>query len=159
MIHGIHHTAKSTPDMDRLIAFYCDLFGAQIMTKFGWSRGTAVADRIVGLEDSSARVAMLKLGNAMIEVFEFETPAAKVGDPSRPVCDHGITHMCFDVTDINGEYERLRGEGMFFLSPPQDLGALCSAYGRDPDGNVVELQEVLDQTSAVYLGLDRDTEQ
>jgi len=154
MIHGIHHTAISTPDIDRSVAFYRDLLGARVMSEFKWPKGSDVADRIVGLEDSSARAAMLLLGNAMIEIFEFESPEPRSSDPERPVCDHGITHLCLDVTDVKGEYERLVAAGMVFHSPPQDLGAVWATYGRDPDGNVVELQEVVDSSSPLYLGLD-----
>jgi len=154
MIHGIHHTAISTPDLDRSLAFYRDLLGAEVMTDFEWPKGAEIADRIVGLKDSSARAVMLKLGNAMIEIFQYQSPAPHPGDPDRPVCDHGITHLCLDVTDIDSEYDRLVAAGIRFHSPPQDLGAIRSAYGRDPDGNVVELQEVLDHSSPVYLGLD-----
>jgi catechol 2,3-dioxygenase-like lactoylglutathione lyase family enzyme len=154
MIHGIHHTAISTPDIERSVAFYRDLLGARVMTEFKWPKGSEIADRIVGLEQSSARAAMLMLGNAMIEIFEFESPEPRPGDPARPVCDHGITHLCLDVTDLKGEYERLVTAGMVFHSPPQDLGAVWATYGRDPDGNVVELQEVVDSSSPLYLGLD-----
>ena len=35
----------------------------------------------------------------------------------------------------------------------QDLGIAKATYGRDPDGNVVELQEVLDKSSPVALNL------
>jgi catechol 2,3-dioxygenase-like lactoylglutathione lyase family enzyme len=59
------------------------------------------------------------------------------------VCDHGITHLCLDVEDLDAEYERLLAAGMTFNSPPQDLGAgVRTVYGRDPDGNVVELHEL-----------------
>lgn len=94
---------------------------------------------------------MLRLGNAMVELFEYRSPRPATGDPERPVCDHGITHLCLDVTDIESEYQRLCAAGMRFNSPPQDLGAVLSTYGRDPDGNVIELQEVVDPTSAVSL--------
>jgi len=36
---------------------------------------------------------------------------------------------------------------MRFHCPPQDVGDLRATYGRDPDGNVVELLEVKDQSS------------
>jgi catechol 2,3-dioxygenase-like lactoylglutathione lyase family enzyme len=154
MIHGIHHTAISTPDIDRSVAFYRDLLGARVMSEFKWPKGSEVVDRIVGLERSSARAAMLMLGNAMIEIFEYETPEPRSGDANRPVCDHGITHLCLDVTDVKGEYERLSAAGMIFHCPPQDLGEVWATYGRDPDGNVVELQEVVDSSSPLYLALD-----
>ena len=154
MIHGIHHAAISTPDLDRSLCFYRDQLGAEIVSEFAWPKGAEIADRIVGLKGSSARAIMLKLGNAMIEIFEYQSPEPRPGDPNRPVCDHGITHLCLDVTDIDSEYERLVAAGMRFHSPPQDLGAIRAVYGRDPDGNIVELQEVIDRSSPVHLGLD-----
>ncbi|HJP36347.1 MAG TPA: VOC family protein, partial [Gammaproteobacteria bacterium] len=61
----------------------------------------------------------------------------------RPVCDHGITHLCLQVSDIDAEYERLKAAGMVFHCPPQAVGdAIHATYGRDPDGNVVELLEI-----------------
>jgi catechol 2,3-dioxygenase-like lactoylglutathione lyase family enzyme len=68
------------------------------------------------------------------------------------VCDHGITHLCLDVDDLDADYKRLLGAGVTFHSPPQDLGAgVRTCYGRDPDGNVVELQQLspLDHRFAV----------
>ena len=151
MIHGIHHTAISTPDLERALVFYRDLLGADVVTDFEWPAGLAVADQILGLRGSSARAVMLRLGNAMIELFEFSSPTPASSDPERPVCNHGITHLCLDVSDVDAEYERLRAAGMRFHCPPQDLGAVRTTYGRDPDGNVVELQEVTDPTSPVAL--------
>jgi catechol 2,3-dioxygenase-like lactoylglutathione lyase family enzyme len=72
----------------------------------------------------------------------------------RPVCDHGITHICLDVVDIDTEYERLRAAGMTFHCPPQGVGALRATYGRDPDGNVVELLEVKDAASPMRLNAE-----
>lgn len=153
MIRGIHHTAISTKDMDRALRFYRDLLGFEVVMEFDWPTGTEFADSITGLKDSAARAAMLKAGNAHIEIFEYSSPVPKEGDPGRPVCDHGITHFCVDVVDIEAEYERLKAAGMIFHCPPLDLGAAKATYGRDPDGNVVELQEVLDENSGMALDL------
>jgi catechol 2,3-dioxygenase-like lactoylglutathione lyase family enzyme len=153
MIRGVHHTAISTGDLDRALAFYRDLFGFEVAMEFEWPKGTEFADRITGLEGSAARTAMLKAGNMWIEIFEYSSPTPKEGDPVRPVCDHGITHLCLDVVDIDAEYERLQAAGMRFHCPPQDLGIAKATYGRDPDGNVVELQELLDRSSPLSLPL------
>jgi len=80
MIHGIHHTAISTPDLERALAFYRDLLGAEPVTDFEWPAGTEAADRIVGLAGSAARAVMLRLGNAMIELFEFRAPTPRARD-------------------------------------------------------------------------------
>jgi catechol 2,3-dioxygenase-like lactoylglutathione lyase family enzyme len=153
MIRGIHHTAISTGDLQRSLAFYCDLLGFEKVFEGGWPAGIEVADNITGLSGSSAQLAMLRAGNACIELFQYASPAPSPGNPNRPVCDHGITHICLDVTDVDAEYERLLAAGMRFHCPPQDLGGSRVTYGRDPDGNVVELQEIHDPESAMALDL------
>jgi catechol 2,3-dioxygenase-like lactoylglutathione lyase family enzyme len=140
---GIHHVAISTPDIERSLRFYRDLLGLEVLYGGSWPAGTAVADRITGLEGSSARQVLLGAGNAYLELFQYGAPTPAPGDPGRPVCDHGITHLCLDVDDLDAEYERLCAAGMKFHCPPQDLGTgVRTTYGRDPDGNVVELQEL-----------------
>lgn len=154
MIRGIHHAAISTGNLERMLAFYRDLLGFRVLFDFAWPAGTSVADRITGLEQSAARAVMLHAGNAVIELFEYTSPVPRPGDPRRPVCDHGITHICLDVTDLDAEYARLSAAGMTFHCPPQDLGMdLRTTYGRDPDGNVIELQEVLSADSPIALRL------
>jgi catechol 2,3-dioxygenase-like lactoylglutathione lyase family enzyme len=151
MIQGIHHTAISTGDLDRALRFYRDLLGFEEVFSAAWEVGSEDIDKIVGLKDSSARVVMLKAGNACIELFQYETPRPKPGEARRPVCDHGITHLCLQVTDIDAEYERLKAAGMLFHCLPQAQSGLRVTYGRDPDGNVVELLEVTDRESTLAV--------
>lgn len=151
MIRGIHHTAISTKSLDRSLRFYRDLLGFELVFSFEWPKGTEPADRITGLENSSAKGVMLKAGNMLIELFQYQSPMPKEGNPARPVCDHGFTHICIDVIDIDSEYERLKRAGMVFHCPPQDFGFVKATYGRDPDGNVVEIQEVMDAHAPIAL--------
>ena len=145
MISGVHHVAISTGDCERLLGFYRDLLGFEVVFEQTWPPGTSVADAITGLEGSSARQLMLRAANFYLELFEYRSPQPRPADPRRPVCDHGITHLCLDVSDLDAEYERLVAAGMVFHCAPQDLGGgVRATYGRDPDGNVVELQEGLE---------------
>ena len=138
-----HHTAISTSNLDRAVAFYCDLFGFEVSTKFAWPVGSEITDRIMALNGSAGRAAMLRHGNEMIEIFEFSAPNPRPADPRRPVCDHGLTHLCFHVDDIQADYDRLKKAGMRFHCPPQQIGPTeWATYGRDPDGNVVELIQI-----------------
>lgn len=154
MIRGIHHVAVSTPNLERLVAFYRDVMGAEVVYQGGWSKGSDIIDEIVGLKDSACQQAMLKLGNAHLEFFQYESPEPKPGDPQRPACDHGYTHFCIDVTDIDAEYERLKAAGVKFNCPPPDFegGPIRATYGRDPDGNLIEIQQILDPDHDFYLG-------
>jgi glyoxylase I family protein len=152
MIRGIHHTAISTGNLERALAFYRDVLGFRVVFDFAWPPGTEVADRITGLHASSAHAVMLRAGNAFIELFQYAAPPPQPSDPRRPVCDHGITHLCLDVTDLDAEYARLQAAGMIFHCPPQDLGGdVRTTYGRDPDGNVIELQEIRNADSVIAL--------
>ena len=144
MIIGINHIGISTPDFDRLLVFYCDLMGLEL--RLDQPFGNNIIDTITDLKDAKGRVALLRLGDTEIEIFEFSNPPAKASEPKRPVCDHGITHICFEVTDIQQEYNRLLAAGVSFHCEPQTAGSVKAVYGRDPDGNVFELLEILNGT-------------
>jgi catechol 2,3-dioxygenase-like lactoylglutathione lyase family enzyme len=146
MIRGVHHVAISTPNLERIVAFYRDVVGAEVVYEGGWVRGSPVIDRIVGLADSEAKQAMLKLGNAYLEFFEYVSPPGAPKKPGYGANDHGYTHFCLDVQDIDAEYERLTRGGMTFNCPPPNFpgSPVRATYGRDPDGNIVEIQEIRD---------------
>jgi catechol 2,3-dioxygenase-like lactoylglutathione lyase family enzyme len=143
MINGVHHISLSTGYLDRLVGFYRDLLG---LTQIGEGRidpGFTPFEAVVGLRDVRVRVAQLRAGNLHIEMFEYEHPAPAPGQSLR-ACDVGIRHICFDVTDIDAEYTRLKAAGVAAISEPQTIGdtGVRAVYLRDPDDNIVELQEV-----------------
>lgn len=48
------------------------------------------------------------------------------------------------MTDIEREYERLRALGMTFGHPcPLNAGHVKTVYGKDPEGNTIEIQETM----------------
>jgi catechol 2,3-dioxygenase-like lactoylglutathione lyase family enzyme len=141
MIKGFHHAALSTADLDRCVEFYTRVLGCEVAWRFGWPAGTPPADAVTGLHDSSARAAMLRLRASHIEIFEFTSPIPKAVHGDRPACDHGISHVCLEVEDIHAEYARLVAAGMRFHCPPQAQDDGWVTYGRDCDGNIVELLE------------------
>jgi catechol 2,3-dioxygenase-like lactoylglutathione lyase family enzyme len=152
MIKGIHHIAVHVRDLDRMIAFYREAFGFEVVGEpFSWADSTLV-DRIVDVPHSAARGAMLKAGSCYLELFQFSAPEPVSTRPLRPF-DKGYTHFCVDVTDIEQEYCRLQRLGMSFGSPaPIDAGHVKSVYGCDPEGNIIEIQQTAE---ACDFRLDR----
>jgi catechol 2,3-dioxygenase-like lactoylglutathione lyase family enzyme len=142
MIRGIHHIAMHTPNFDRMVRFYGEAFGFKPLTdEFGW-RDSPFVDGGIDLPGSAARGLMLKAGNCFLEMFEYSSPPPREAGAARPN-DHGYTHFCVDVTDIAAEMERLAGLGMTFpLAAPRDDGLVKFIYGKDPDGNIIELIEL-----------------
>jgi catechol 2,3-dioxygenase-like lactoylglutathione lyase family enzyme len=150
-IKGVHHIAISVPDLKKAKDFYIDILGLEIASEFNWKKGFEMADNVTGLKDSAADSLMLRAGNTHIEIFEFKSPTPATIENSRPVCDHGYTHFAFDVVGIDTIYDRLVQAGMNFHCPPkgdtEEMGMRIT-YGRDPFGNVIELQEITESSSS-----------
>ena len=140
-ITGLHHIGISTPDLERLVAFYCGAFGFEVEATMEWADEPEI-DHALGLKESAASMVMLCRGNIRLEVFQYDSPdpGPAVGD--KPVSDAGINHICFLVDDLTAEVARLTEAGLSFLAEPSDVGDGPFAYGRDPDGNVVELWQI-----------------
>jgi glyoxylase I family protein len=126
-----------------MIKFYALAFGFEVVgEKFSWS-DNALLDQLIDVPGSAASGAMLKCGTCYLELFQFNAPQPNSTRPLRPF-DKGYTHFCVDVTDIDRECERLRTLGMTFGHSPIDMGHVKSIYGRDPEGNVIEVQQTAD---------------
>lgn len=145
MIKGMDHVGMSVRNLDRSIEFYRNLFGMELIYHgpFGGEHYDLRYESVLGVKGAAGTVALMRLGTMQIEMFQFDRPDAKLSDPHRPVCDHGITHFCFQVRDVPSEYERLKAAGVRFHCAPQHFdGKAVVTYGRDPDGNVFELLEL-----------------
>lgn len=156
MIRGIHHVGVHVHDMDRMIKFYREAFGFELVGEpFQWSDDVFI-DRIVDVPGSAARGCMLRAGTCYMELFQYSAPAPKSTEPLNPY-DKGYTHFCVDVTDIESEYTRLKSVGMSFSEPaPIDVGHVKSIYGRDPEGNVIEIQETTSECDFPLSQLNAD---
>jgi catechol 2,3-dioxygenase-like lactoylglutathione lyase family enzyme len=144
MIRGIHHVAVHVHDLDAMIAFYRDAFGFEVVGEpFEWENDEFI-DTIVDVPNSAAKGAMLRAGTCYLEMFQYKAPGPDSDKPLNPY-DKGYTHFCVDATDIEAEYERLKGLGMTFSQPaPIDVGHVKTIYGRDPEGNLIEIQQTQD---------------
>ena len=139
MIKGLHHVGVATRDLDRLCAFYAEFFHGRTLAEFAWTEeDTELSDRL-GLERSAGRLRMLGFGVTRLEVFEFTMPSIEPNG-RRSVAKPGFSHIAFEVDDAMAEYDRLVQAGLPFHAPPLTMpGDGVFAYGRDPDGNVVEI--------------------
>lgn len=128
-------------DLEKMMAFYEAAFGFSVVGEpFAW-KDVDLLDKILDVPGSAAKGAMMRAGTCYIELFEFQAPQPDMAAPKRPY-DKGYTHFCVDVTDIETEFTRLQGLGMTFgHHEPIDMGHVKTIYGRDPEGNVIEVQQ------------------
>lgn len=148
MIRGIHHVTIHVRDFDRMKRFYIEAMGFHAVDDgSGWDHSPEI-DEIVGVPQSAARSIMLSAGNCFLEMFQYSAPVPDDrAVPLRPH-DHGYTHFCLDVTDIDTVVEHLAKHGMSFdrggrQGSAVDVGVVKAIYGRDPEGNLIEIQETL----------------
>jgi glyoxylase I family protein len=128
MVQGFEHVGMISSNLDRTMAFYCDLLGLK--------------KHLVKATREGGRIAFLDAGGVMLEIVE---PPAPVRTPARevPGSEAGIRHITFRVDDVQAAYERLHAEGVPFTTPPRKAinteVLSVVAFCRDPDGIVVEL--------------------
>jgi catechol 2,3-dioxygenase-like lactoylglutathione lyase family enzyme len=158
-VNGVHHIALSVPDLAVARRFYVDLLGFEVVWEASWdasfSNGNEVAgsviDEILQVKNTAADQLMLRAGNVYLEFFKFSQPAQAPQNPSKPVHSYGYTHLALDVTGIQSLYERLRAAGMDFHTSPKQGPKMLATYGRDPFGNVIELQELHPGSAVPHL--------
>ena len=143
-IGGIHHVGLSVPDLDAARDFYCGVLGMEPTTPYDFPP-SARGDAILNLEGASARSVLLRAGNAYLELFEFTSPQPAEQESPPRVCDLGFTHLAFEVDReaIETVYGELEAAGVRWHAPlSTDEDGFTNTYGRDPFGNVIEIQSV-----------------
>lgn len=140
MIIGLHHVALGvTPtEFDAALAFYTSTLGGELEFTSRLEHRPD-ADAVIGLDGVAARVAMVRLGGARVEIWAYEEPGLE--DRRSPANALGYPHIALEVSDIDAEHVRLSAAGMTFVGPPVEVGSARAVYGRDPFGNLIELYQ------------------
>lgn len=139
MIKSLHHTALSVRDLEESIGFYRNMLGMTLEWRIDHRKSEAL-EKVIGLRNVDVSYAMLGGWGGRIELFQYHSPEGKPYPPDKPVSDKGITHIAFQVEDIDGLHEKLVGHGVRFNSPPQVIReGVKACYLYDPDGIILEL--------------------
>ena len=128
MLLGLEHIGMTCRDLDRTIAFYCDLLGLRLALRKGTDRGDVI---------------FLDTGAGMLEI------ACPVADITRsrdvPPHEAGMRHITFAVDDVDAMIARLAAAGVEpFEGPrPAYFTEMLKrvAFVRDPDGIIIEFVE------------------
>jgi catechol 2,3-dioxygenase-like lactoylglutathione lyase family enzyme len=140
MIRRLEHVAVSVSDLDRSVAFYRDQLGFTL-ARLIEPREDGMLGGITGMPGARARIAHLRMGDSLLELFEYTRPRGRpVGD--RTQADLGCSHVGLRSDDARADYRALSGRGVRFLSEPVEFRpGVWVAYFRGPDGETCELRE------------------
>jgi catechol 2,3-dioxygenase-like lactoylglutathione lyase family enzyme len=147
-VTGILHTGLTVSDLDRSIAFYRDLLGLELITR--WDSSQPYLRTVVGYPDAELRIALLRLpagpdgggSGHHIELLEYRRPRGTRGDANT--YNPGNGHVAFMVDDLAATHAALAAKGVRFKSAPVDITHGRNAGGRavyffDPDDITLEL--------------------
>ena len=143
MIKTINHSGFVVADLERSLAFYRDVVGMKITRTVDRS-GPPIA-QIVGYEATHLIGVHMSSGTGpTLERIQYLSPRS-----SRQVTSErnalGASHIAFEVDDIHAAYETLKANGAQIMNPPAELEpGRSGCYIQDPDGNWIELVEILE---------------
>ena len=127
MITDLGHAAFAAHDLEETLAFYRLL-------------GVEEAFRLHHEDGSLMLVYLHVFGDRFIEIF----PGGPEPDPDRT---QSFMHVCLLTGDLGDVVEHLRGEGIRIdREPAQGLDGNLQAWVRDPDGNAIELMQLVEDS-------------
>ncbi|QSG09184.1 VOC family protein [Halapricum desulfuricans] len=132
-----HHYAITVSDLDRMVTFYRDVLGLDVLAEFTVG-GEAFATG-VDVPGASAEFVHLDGGDARMELVEYGPEGDRRPRPS--LNEPGATHLGLEVDDLDSVYAELP-DSVDTLSEPQTTeSGTRILFVRDPEGNLVELLE------------------
>ncbi len=140
---AIRHTGIVVSDLESALHFYVKLLGLKVTARKDES-GDYI-DKILGLKNATVTtVKMTAEDGNLIELLYYQSHPRKLAK-AKEIYATGISHLAFTVANVDAEYERLSKADVSFNSPPQKSpdGYAKVTFCRDPDGNFIELVEML----------------
>jgi len=137
--NGFGHVATLTPDLDRYVAFYGEMFGATVVSE-------------TEARPDHPRMAVVEIGPSA-ELNVFEVPAQDiVGDRGAMGARGPVDHFALRVAS-EAALEEVRGRLAAAGASPGEVthfGLVLSVFFRDPDG--AELEVTYDGRTAGEAG-------
>mgnify|MGYP001270349439 CR=1 FL=1 len=141
------HTNIVAKNWKKLADFYIKIFGCSIVPPIRNYKGKDL-DSAVNIKDAALNGVHLRLpgynkSGPTLEIFSY-TPALK--KQNRKVNTPGITHIAFEVSDVNKLYKKVianggKKVGKILTLKRSDGKKVTWCYVKDPEGNMIELQK------------------
>ncbi len=142
MFTRMDHVALSVRDLARAIAFYCDVLGFEKVLDREFPVGL---ERVIGAGEASAHIVHLRLGENVLELFDWHAPRGRPLRDGAGQPDFGLTHIGFRVSDFWATYADLQARGVAFLGEAVEIRpGVTVAYFRGPEGEVCEMREIVE---------------
>jgi glyoxylase I family protein len=129
VLKSFEHIGMTVSNMDRTIAFYCDLLGLRLHLR--------------KLTGDGSTLAFLDAGGGMLEIIAPVNGAEPAQDV--PNGRAGLRHLTFLFESVDETFAKLEAAGVGLIERPRkafNTEVLQKvAFLRDPDGIIIELAE------------------
>lgn len=156
VVMGISYVGITVKDIDAAQKLYTEVANLEVVAEEEL-RDSSVLRQLSSGHVASVKTVLLAGVNAQLRFMQFETPhgATTQTETSElanayspvPVNGPGIAHVCYQVNQTTGAYQGFLDAGSSFIGA-KDMIQISSrnpvyyAYAHDPEGNVIEIEEV-----------------
>jgi catechol 2,3-dioxygenase-like lactoylglutathione lyase family enzyme len=147
-LEKLYHTVVNVKDLDESIAFYKQI-GFEVLDDRRHVEWPDFVATIFGMKRAKGSGVLMVLARdplgPMIDLIQWKEPRAKF--PAAPPADGEIPRIiAFRVSNVRAAYDELSRSGVTFtrsLFENVELGIVGSCCCYDPNGNLIELIELL----------------
>jgi catechol 2,3-dioxygenase-like lactoylglutathione lyase family enzyme len=150
LMPAVVYAAVSVADLDRARDFYVGVLGL-VEEPDSRLHGPEL-EALWGLDGAKREVAVLRAGDAYVELVHYENPVGRAPDPDRRLSDQGFMNAGFlagDRAQFDAVLERAAERGIEPNLPPPDR-VNTEAYLVDGEGILTELMLVPREHEAEY---------
>lgn len=139
----VGHIGVCVSDMERALAFYCDLLGFRPLSEV--SVNDPLSAKLLRLPEVDQRTVFVERDGVRLALFALRTPSIQNAGRVRAMNEAGMVALMLRVDDLDGTLAALRKAGVRVLD---ETRIEHPAYGSklvfvtDPDGLLVELIEI-----------------
>jgi len=135
------HVAISVQDMEKCIAFYRDVVGMEVAFDRTFAEPMA---RLIGVPGTKVRIVHMKLGDSVVELFDYAYPPGREPVRQATQSDFGLTHIGFMVEDFWAVHKHLVEHGVEILGEPIEIRpGVFVAYFHGAEYEVCEMREIV----------------
>ena len=153
MVITMDHVAVMVKDIEKSLHFYRDLLGLEVVSPEEHNDGPISV--MVNMPKVHMREYRLRPKGGVhghnrnkgpgftFDIIQWINPESP--EDRYPLHHVPSAHFCFGVENVPATYDRLKAEGVEFVSPPVSFsgeGEWHVLFFYDPDGNLLELNEM-----------------
>ena len=140
MIQSFGHVGLGVSNLEQSLKFYRDVMGMEVLMEMSVTDDRIA--RVIGIHGARCRIVHLKLGDGILELFEYSNPIGINKAKDIRQCDYGLIHIGFEVNEFHKHVEQFKEIGFQFLGETVEFRpGVWVVYLRGPDGEVIELRQ------------------